>query len=300
MAFITVIIPTKDRPELLRTAVTSVMNQSFKDWELILVDDHSEASPPRLFETLQASKIKVVENKGVGRSTARNTGILGSTSPYICFLDDDDWLEINFLQNFVNDIPHFSDNAILRQSLRCVYQDGSIIQGAVFQNSGKNDTETFLMTRMVGMVTCCYPRSVFKDFLLDERFSLWEDTHFLLRVTSKYPLVQIPGFTYNYRIHDHMNSRLYMEPDRIEQSLLANLAPMLDYFDQYASTSSTQKWKSYLLSQKKLEYAVSDVVYGNGEKAFDFLKESLKHGFFKSHWRLYLGFFKAWVKKNLL
>ena len=91
MSKVSVIIPTCDRAEYLRVAIASVLNQTFQDFELIVVDDASANNPSVLVESFHDDRIKFLRHENRrGGSAARNTGIVNSKCDYIAFLDDDD------------------------------------------------------------------------------------------------------------------------------------------------------------------------------------------------------------------
>ena len=93
MPEVSVIIPTFNRAQKVERAVTSVLNQGFKDLEIIIVDDSSTDSTRETLAKYRSSikYIKQPVNRGV--SAARNTGINSSIAPWIAFLDSDDyWL----------------------------------------------------------------------------------------------------------------------------------------------------------------------------------------------------------------
>lgn len=94
MSKVSVIIPTYNRSELLYSAITSVLNQTFQDFEIIVVDDCSGDNTPEIVSKLNNKRIKYIRNEiNKGEAEARNTGIMNSDSEYIAFLDDDDeWL----------------------------------------------------------------------------------------------------------------------------------------------------------------------------------------------------------------
>ncbi len=94
MSKVSVIIPTYNRSGLLCSAIISVLNQTFQDFEIIVVDDCSRDNTPDVVRKLNNKKIKYIRNKtNKGEAVARNTGIMNSDSEYIAFLDDDDeWL----------------------------------------------------------------------------------------------------------------------------------------------------------------------------------------------------------------
>ncbi|UJH91308.1 glycosyltransferase family 2 protein [Antarcticibacterium sp. 1MA-6-2] len=96
-----VIIPTYNNADVLPGAIDSICNQEITDWELIIVDDGSEDETVELLKNYSGdSRIKYFyqENKGV--TAARNFGVQNATGNYIAFLDSDDEVEANWLNDF--------------------------------------------------------------------------------------------------------------------------------------------------------------------------------------------------------
>ena len=86
-----VVIPTHDRPALLASAVSSVVRQTFDDFEVVIIDDGSD--PPVRSETFSDLRIplSVYRNeRAQGVSAARNMGAVMATGDFLAFLDDDD------------------------------------------------------------------------------------------------------------------------------------------------------------------------------------------------------------------
>ncbi|AGA78842.1 glycosyltransferase family 2 protein [Echinicola vietnamensis] len=101
MALISVIIPTYNRAKLLPRAIESVIRQTFKEWELIIVDDGSNDDTNEVVDQfLSDRRVKYIyqENKGV--SAARNHGAQYASGKYLCFLDSDDWVKREWLADF--------------------------------------------------------------------------------------------------------------------------------------------------------------------------------------------------------
>jgi len=94
MPKISVIIPTHNRPELLKEAISSVLAQTYRDFEIIVIDDGLAQRADRVIDDFNDPKIKYIKHeKSKGGAAARNTGIKNSTGEFIAFLDDDDkWL----------------------------------------------------------------------------------------------------------------------------------------------------------------------------------------------------------------
>ncbi len=88
MSEVSVIIPTYNRAEFLKSAVKSVMTQTYRNFELILVDDGSTDNTVEVVKRFTEAKYIYQKNKGV--SAARNTGIKAASGEYTAFLDSDD------------------------------------------------------------------------------------------------------------------------------------------------------------------------------------------------------------------
>ena len=87
MTEISIIIPTKDRPILLKRAINSILKQNYQNWELLIINDSST----KMSINIEDPRIKIVSNNNKpGANGARNTGINLATGKYIAFLDDDD------------------------------------------------------------------------------------------------------------------------------------------------------------------------------------------------------------------
>lgn len=103
MAFVTVVIPVYKVPfDYLDQCVNSVINQTLKDIEIILVDD---GAPNKWLQkcdyySILDDRLKVLHKPNGGLSEARNFGLKNCNSEWITFLDDDDWFELDFLENF--------------------------------------------------------------------------------------------------------------------------------------------------------------------------------------------------------
>ena len=91
---VSVVIPTFNRPAMLARAIESVLNQTYSNLEIIVVDDASEGDIEAVVKSFDDERIKLIRHEhNQGGSAARNTGIWHSRGRYIAFLDDDDeWL----------------------------------------------------------------------------------------------------------------------------------------------------------------------------------------------------------------
>lgn len=98
--FVSVIIPVYNTDKYLKQCVDSVLNQTFKDFELILVNDGSVDGSAKIcdFYSKQDQRVKVIHQKNAGQTKARQAGLKISTGEYILFVDSDDWIDNNLLE----------------------------------------------------------------------------------------------------------------------------------------------------------------------------------------------------------
>lgn len=102
-AFVSVVVPVYNVEQYIGRCIESILNQTHKNLELILVDD---GSPDRSGEicdeyALKDSRIKVIHTENRGVSYARNTGLDNSTGEYLFFVDSDDWIESNHIEKLL-------------------------------------------------------------------------------------------------------------------------------------------------------------------------------------------------------
>ena len=98
--FFSIVIPVYNAEKYLNYCIQSILCQSYTDYELILVDDGSKDSSPRICDDFGKTdhRIRVIHKKNEGANSARNTGIFAAQGDYICLVDSDDsvsdqWLE---------------------------------------------------------------------------------------------------------------------------------------------------------------------------------------------------------------
>ena len=93
---VSVVLPIYNVEKYLSRCLESVVNQSYRKLEIILVDDESPDKCPEICDKWAAkdNRIKVVHKKNAGLGHARNTGIENATGEYICFVDSDDYIAL--------------------------------------------------------------------------------------------------------------------------------------------------------------------------------------------------------------
>ncbi|MGP1586915.1 MAG: glycosyltransferase [Treponemataceae bacterium] len=99
---ISVIIPVYNAENYIRECLESIINQTYKNLEIILVDDGSTDNSGKICDEYaqKDSRIKVIHKENVGQQKARMSGIKIATGDYVSFIDSDDYIELNTYQTF--------------------------------------------------------------------------------------------------------------------------------------------------------------------------------------------------------
>jgi glycosyltransferase involved in cell wall biosynthesis len=120
MPVISIIVPIYNTQQYLLNCVNSILCQTFSDFELILIDDGSTDKSGKICDSIKDKRIKVIHQKNLGVSSARNTGLRHATGEYITFVDSDDSIEPNMLEMlYASAINNHSDIVICGITPRC-------------------------------------------------------------------------------------------------------------------------------------------------------------------------------------
>lgn len=120
-----IIVPVYNAELFVAKCIESILNQSYRDFELIVCNDGSKDNSLTILEDFEKKdhRIKVFSQSNKGVSTARNLGIEKVKGKHILFIDADDWVESSYLGDFVSLLDKHGDQLIW-QNVNCVYQEG--------------------------------------------------------------------------------------------------------------------------------------------------------------------------------
>lgn len=184
MKLVSVVMPTYKEKGGLRRAVLSVLDQTYSDVELIVVDDNDPQSEFRkrtelvMGEFLNNPKVIYLKHeKNKNGAAARNTGICASHGDYIAFLDDDDWFLKEKIEKQVAYLEqHQEYSAVYNYALR----DGKQIPTTPYE--GDNSKPLLMMQTRMYTPSLCFRAEAIKDINgFDESFRRHQDYEMLLR-----------------------------------------------------------------------------------------------------------------------
>lgn len=210
---VSVIISTFNRAQYLKRSVESVLNQTFQDFELIIVDNASTDQTQSFIQSLTDQRISTVRHgTNKGGSAARNTGIKLARGNFIAFLDDDDeWLpeklskQVQAFENASKEVglvyagSEFFDDT----KQRLVGTNHPSCRGHVYQR--------LLLSTVIGSVTSVMVRKecLDKAGMFDEELTSCQDWEMWLRIARHFEFDYVPDILARIHVHGEQISTNY-------------------------------------------------------------------------------------------
>lgn len=198
---ISVIIPVYNHVNWLENAVQSVLNQTFKDYEIIIIDDGSTEDFSKFLKQY-GSCIRYFRNENHGVAYSRNYGIKKARGKYIAFLDSDDYWNRNKLET-----QYFcmeENNSVWSQHSYEYFYDDSKKRKKIDTNRYKGDILKYLFTSCMVQTSCFMVRKAEiqqYDIKFDEQKKYGEDNVFYIELAKRYSITSIDEYLGNFRIH---------------------------------------------------------------------------------------------------
>lgn len=182
---ISVIIPTYNRAHLIKNSIDSVLNQTIKVDEIIVIDDGSSDNTKEFLDNYPTITYHYQKNSGV--SGARNAGIKLAKNDWICFLDSDDiWHENKIEQQIIFHQEH-SDIFFSFSDEKWIFNGKNIKQKKHQLKINKKTFTDHLENTFIGASTVIIHKSIFLDIgLFDTQLKACEDYDLWLRILRKY------------------------------------------------------------------------------------------------------------------
>lgn len=244
MPRLSVVIPAFNAEKFLEKCVRSVLGQSYRDFELILVDDGSSDKTPEMCEAFAAAdrRVRVIHQPNAGVSAARNAGIKAAAGDYIAFADADDYLAPFAYERMFSAMDDYGAECVA-SGYSLAYTDGTVKAEPPPMPAGMHSGEDVIKSLVVPMLCdrissnlilgavwrYLFKRSVITDMDIYFSGSYLEDEIFLIKYfCSKPELAVIDDALYYYLQNEFSVTRRYL-PDyssvflfslRIKESLV--------------------------------------------------------------------------------
>lgn len=205
---LTIVITTHNRPEFLREAVQSVLNQDSPHWELIIVDDGSRVPAREFIAADPEGRIhhgRHPDAKGV--SAARNLGTAMARTPLVAFLDDDDWLEPAFVHRITHHFHTLGDDIHFAWPILCHFRGRKPLRQSQQRpariRQGQGRASAYRALQGVKATGSVFRRQALLEAGgFDESLPVSEDRDLMFRMLTRgYGCAQIPEPLVAFRIH---------------------------------------------------------------------------------------------------
>jgi glycosyltransferase involved in cell wall biosynthesis len=191
---ISVIIPTYNHSQYLKRAIDSVLNQTYEDFEIIVVDDGSTDNTRGLIDAY-GNQIKYIYQENQGLASARNTGIQASQAKYVAFLDADDWfakenleIKVSYLEDHPDAAWVYSDWQYLDDKGNYLEKGSTIFKYAHKKLTGHIFEELVYNRNFISPCTVAVKKTILEDVgYFDPSVICQEDLDLWLRISLKYP-----------------------------------------------------------------------------------------------------------------
>ena len=298
---LSIVVPVYNTEKYLKRCMDSIMNQTLKDIEIIIVDDGSKEACAVLCDEISKtdSRIKVIHKENGGLGFARNTGLEAATGKYIGFVDSDDYIESTMYETLYNAAEKYNADLCLSGISfvggNMFSESGGDVKKSYFENETvfeKEDVKKLLLgvvgalpyepdDSRYGVSVCknIFKASVIRERkieFLSERKILSEDTLFMVDfIKSSQSAVGVPDSYYCYCRNEDSLSKSYNK-ERFEKSIVF----LNELEKRIADTIEKEEYKIYLdrLVQGFGRILCSqEIMYARDKKIkFSHLKKRLK------------------------
>ncbi|MCM1251276.1 MAG: glycosyltransferase [Clostridium sp.] len=194
---VSIIIPTYNRADCIEKSVRSVLEQTYREFELIIVDDGSTDNTQDVINSIEDERmryIKMPENHGA--SAARNEGIRQAAYEYIAFQDSDDWWKPDKLEKQMQALMDNPQAGMVYCAYECNRFDGDITivpdEQIPLHDKQGDIYEKLLCRNTIGAPTVLARRECFsKVGLFCENLSCLEDWELFMRIAKEYSILFI-------------------------------------------------------------------------------------------------------------
>jgi glycosyltransferase involved in cell wall biosynthesis len=196
---VSVVLPTYNQAHYLPQALDSVLNQTWRDFELVVVNDGSTDETPRILDEYQRRYgIKVVHQENRKLPGALNTGFRLARGQYLTWTSSDNIMRPRMLEVLVGALDRHPEVGL-------VYADWEIIdeQGEIVGTVRTFDFDRHLLMRINYINACFLYRRACQEAvgLYDSGYVHVEDWEYWLRISRRFAMMRVPEVLYQYRVH---------------------------------------------------------------------------------------------------
>lgn len=271
---VSVIIPTYNGTKTIERAINSALNQTYKNIEIIVVNDSSTENVKQVVSNIRDSRVHFYDvDKKINASHARNFGFSKTKGQYIAFLDDDDqWRNLK-IQKQVEYLKNNPERV-------AVITDYNVVNGdnvKLVKSNSKDYTKDILLMniQMAAGSNLLVKRSAFEKLNgFDESFEGHQDLEFAIRLDQISKIGHVSGALLDLFGH---SGRVAKNTDRLVKIKERYFEKFFNVINQYPKDVVLR-----IFARQWLQVARGYSMEGNYQKSEEYLKMSLSYSFLKS------------------
>ncbi len=271
MPEISVCIPTYNRKSYLKETLDSVFAQTFKDFEVVIVDDGSTDGTEEMVKSL-GLPIRYCWQENSGDAAARNKLIELAEGKYISFIDSDDLLEADALERMVAAMEQAGTDSVAYGPYFGIDENGNIVKRCKRKLYSGKVTEYLFQDIFIHSCGSMFPRHIFQENQpFDTSLRVCSDYDLWLRLSLKYPFIGLEEPTFRRRRHSDNLSTASFDNRVAELNVLERF-----YYEKGGRKAVPEKAAMRRLAKE--EYRAAKSAFGEGlfADAYEYSRRSFK------------------------
>ena len=267
---VSIVMPTYNREKTIKRALDSLLNQTYPNIEIIIVDDGSNDNTSDIINNYTDKRINYIKlAKNEGANYARNYGISVANGKYITFQDSDDEADLNKIDELVDFInKNKCDIVFCNVRVKKKNKYKILIKKQISENE---ILEKLLWGNFISIEGLLLKRSILKEVTFDDSLLRFQDWDLIIRLVQKYSIK-----------HYHKElTTVYVQNDSITRNNSKGIAALKQILEKYNNLFS-KKQKAKIYCRIGMFYARSN------ENANEWFKKAYKNDFKLSYILLYI------------
>ncbi|EHB6492001.1 glycosyltransferase family 2 protein, partial [Enterococcus faecalis] len=252
MKLVSVVIPVYNVEKYVEKCLDSVINQTYQNLEIIIVNDGSTDNSLSVCQKkkLSDSRIKLINKENGGLSSARNAGIECAQGEFICFIDSDDWIELDYIEVLLNGMENTNVDISVIQMIKVkdfnkiAFQSESQTKWDIFER--ETAMRELFSSNLIGYSANnkLYRISLFKSIRYPEGM-LMEDKGTTYRLIDSSTKVAVNGSTkYHYYLRDNSILRTDFNQKNFDSFIIHE--EILNFMDEHYPSISPKVKSRYV------------------------------------------------------
>jgi len=299
---VSVNMPVKNGEKYLKEAIQSVLNQTFSDFELVVINDGSTDSSADIVRSFNDERIRFFDNEtGTGIASTRNFAIKNSLGKYIAIFDCDDVMLPDRLQKQVDFLEKNSDFALVGSAIEMIDENDIFLKKHIYKLPENLIKTQLFFDNYFAQSTVMMRKNVLENFFYDINFVQGEDYLLWSQIAQNHKVANLKDTLVRYRVHNQSITNAKKEQQ--QEFIKKVLAVQLSFLEIVPTENELENHFLFFRNPEKID--VNSTQFAEILQWSDFLKTQNKklqifdNQFFNKYLkRLFRKIYRENLKKN--